>query len=162
MDDNLDLIGKNVYIEYDFVSEDEFISIKNRKLKKKYRGFVTNYTAEQYREKGCRLFVSKSKKCGFGVTHDGEIISVFSGETGKLKEILHNAKKAGGDKLYCIGNELVQKYSENGFEVFDFNVWVDSDAPDVWNYEEFGRPNIYFMKLNKLEKEKYAKSKNKL
>jgi hypothetical protein len=136
-------------VDYSSVPLAEFIPIRNAKTPKEFEAFVTAYSAEDYEKKGAKTFVSATGKSGFVITGDGDLISVFSepgAREGSL--IMKTSIKNGAKKLDCFGDVLPKIYSKYGFEITESIKWDDQYAPDNWDYETHGRPNINFMKLN--------------
>lgn len=91
---------------------------------------------------------------GFATTRRGYLTGVFTLVKGIGKEVfrlrLQQARKdlATGVKqfrIFCTGDFLKEFYEELGFKVTDVVEWDDHFAPDGWNYEEKGRPNLYNM-----------------
>jgi hypothetical protein len=114
------------------------------------KAFVTPYSSEEYNKMNAQVYLSPSGKSGFALKPDGDIISVFS-EPGahEGRDAIKAAIAAGGKKLDCIGSHLKDVYAGHGFEVADTLKWDDKYAPKNWNYEKFGRPDIYLMELKK-------------
>lgn len=133
-------------ITFYIVSEDEFISARD-KLHHDLFAFLTPYTEIDYKNKGTKLFLSQDLKSGFGVNPDGELISVFALERQRGKILVAEAMKQGAKYLSCMGDHLLEMYSEFGFSSVEILKWDNRFAPRNWNYERFGTPNIYDMKL---------------
>ena len=128
------------------VSSEEFIKHRDR-LDPDLFAFLTPHTADDYTSKGTRLFLSEDLKSGFGVNTDGELISVFALERKRGKILVAEARKQGAKYLSCMGDHLLQMYSEFDFSPVEIMKWDNRFAPRNWNYERFGTPNIYDMKL---------------
>ena len=93
---------------------------------------------------------------GFAVRFDGYLTGLFSKKKGygiKLfEERLKLSKRYNLNinnrlTLFCTGDKLKELYSEFGFEVYNVIEWNDDYAPKNWDYDSFGRPNLYEMEL---------------
>ena len=115
------------------------------------------HTGVDYKNKGTILFLSEDGKSGFGITKDKELISVFSLERKRGKTFVAEARARGATHLGCMGEHLLDMYSEFGFSPVEVLHWDNQFAPKNWNYERFGTPNIYEMKLVNAYKEKFDK-----
>ncbi|MCH9735771.1 MAG: hypothetical protein K0U78_14675 [Actinomycetia bacterium] len=51
-------------------------------------------------------------------------------------------------KLFCTGDFLREFYERHGFEVSSIVIWDDNHAPDKWDYDKHGRPNLYMMRAS--------------
>lgn len=107
--------------------------------------FVTQHQISDYEK--MRLFITTDAKAGIAITEDNNIVSVFNGgeKRGVLKTLLPVATEQGGRKL--------DNYSSPGlsslYELYGFNpvskVKFNSKfAPDDWNYERDGEPDVVF------------------
>lgn len=131
----------------------EFITARNM-LDQDLFAFLTPHTEDDYENKGTKLFLSEDKKSGFGINPEGELISVFSLERQRGKILVAEAKKYGASYLSCMGDHLLELYSEFDFSPVEVLTWNNQFTPKNWNYERFGTPNIYEMRLvNKYTKE---------
>lgn len=133
-------------ITFHTVSGEEFISSRD-KLDNDLFAFLTPHTELDYKNKGTKLFLSEDLQSGFGVNPDGELISVFALERQRGKILVAEAMKQGATYLSCMGNHLLEMYSEFGFSSVEILKWDNQFAPKNWNYERFGTPNLYDMKL---------------
>lgn len=140
----------------------DFVGQRDR-LPDHFRPFITPYSAEEYKENNIKLYLSDSELSGFGLTEERELISVFSlpgAFQGKLA--VDKAVQMGAVKLDCFDTKLVQFYGQFGFEETDRLTWDDKYAPDGWNYERFGRPDIVFMeRKEKKSSDDYKSDPNK-
>lgn len=87
---------------------------------------------------------------GFGVTQDGELIALFNhtAPDGTGAKLIERAKETGEvDHLWCFDGKLVEIYKSHGFEVAERFPWDESKAPEAWNYEKFGQPDLVKMEL---------------
>jgi hypothetical protein len=113
--------------------------------------FVHTYEAEEYKD--MKLFIVNAGAAGIAVKKDGDVVSVFKNpdmaqkdDIEKInKELLLTAIDNGGKKLDCFDGFLPELYSKFGFEPgcrIEFN---DEFAPEGWDFERDGRPDIIFM-----------------
>ena len=113
---------------------------------------VDSHTAQELRESGAKTFLSKDNMAGGAVMPDGNITAVFKNANSASKragvDITITAIANGGNKLDCYGNNLLKLYSRLGFEPVAKVKFNTKYAPDGWNYEKFGMPDIYVMKHN--------------
>ncbi|MBI4774221.1 MAG: hypothetical protein HY788_08580 [Deltaproteobacteria bacterium] len=139
---------------------EEFIQQRDR-IPDRLRPFVTPYNALEYRDMKTRLYLSESGRSGYGITKDGDLISLFS--LPKAKEgpaAVADAVQNGAKKLDCIDSErfLTQFYGRFGFTEYDRLKWDDQYAPEGWDYKRWGRPDIVFMRIK--ERSTWREQKN--
>lgn len=112
----------------------------------KFGAYVEQHTIEDY-EKMRFLFLTLDNKAGVAITTDNNIVSVFNGgeQRGVLKTLLPVALEFGGEKLDNYNSDkLSSLYELYGFDPIS-NVEFDKTfAPDDWNYERDGMPDIVF------------------
>lgn len=92
---------------------------------------------------------------GFATNSNGRLTGLFSKKKGigdkifplRLKQSIEDSKKKELI-LECIGDKLKKFYSTYGFKVLYASRWNDELAPPSWDYDKFGRPNIYTMSYN--------------
>lgn len=152
--------GKTVYRK---VSASDFIKQRDASVPEKYQPFVHPYTAQEYKgwettlhkDMGGRSYLSNTRRSGFTISRDGDIISVFSAPGAKEgRAAIEEAKRQGGTHLDCFGGnpkkvgKLVEFYTELGFKEYDRWPWDDQYAPEGWDYEKFGRPDVVLMSLS--------------
>ena len=121
-----------------------------KKLPKSLKGFITLYSLEEYREmekSGAKFYLAKDKLSGFVIKVNGELISVFSLEKGRGRKLVRKAVEFGAIQLDCLGEHLKALYQEVGFKVVEQASWNEEYAPKAWDYQKFGRPNWYLMKI---------------
>ena len=139
---------------FQLVSSLEFITARNM-LDQDLFAFLTLHTEQDYVTKGTKLYLSKDGKSGFGLNPDGELISVFSLERQRGKILVAEARKQGATYLSCMGDHLLELYSEFEFSPVEVLRWDNQFAPKNWNYERFGTPNIFDMRLVNKYEEKF-------
>lgn len=125
--------------------EEFYAAIGKAKQENPHGAFVTQHSLEEYND--MRLFITLDGTAGIAITQDNNIVSIFNGgeKRGVLKTLLPVAIENGGRKL---DNYNSQKLSSM-YELYGFNpiskVKFDSRfAPDDWNYERDGEPDVVF------------------
>lgn len=136
-------------VGYAVTSRTEFVEVLGDKLPSKYAAYVTRYTPAEYREMGARCYLSETRNSGFAIKPDGDVISVFSRPGGKEgKWAVWAAIANGGKKLDCFDGFLAKEfYPAFGFKEYDRWKWDDRYAPEGWDYERNGRPDVVLMRL---------------
>ena len=121
---------------------EEFIALHE---KSKRPEFLTPYTAEEM--KGWKHFITDDG-VGFTITDKDDIIGVInnSGKKGAGEHAVIEAIAKGGKTLDCVGGHLRDYYEAFGFVERKRVPWDDQYAPKGWNYEKYGKPDIYFFK----------------
>jgi hypothetical protein len=121
--------------------------------KSRHPAALTWYTKEEYAGAGARLYKVAGFDAGFAIKADGDIVSVHNNTNirGVAPSMIEKAKELGGDHLdhYDIGR-LTKVYSDAGFEQLPdlddehkgLYHWDDQFAPDNWDYEKDGRPDV--------------------
>ncbi|MBI2120697.1 MAG: hypothetical protein HYT94_03695 [Parcubacteria group bacterium] len=130
------------------VSPAEFI-LKRDLLAPSLFAFLTPHTEDYYINNNTKLFLSKDLTSGFGINPDGELVSVFSLEKSRGEILVKKAVEEGATHLSCMGDKLLELYASFGFSPTEVIKWDDTLAPNNWDYERFGVPNIYQMSLIK-------------
>jgi hypothetical protein len=120
---------------------------------------VTPYTPEEYEK--FKTFLSADKNSGYAVkpasmTQAGkdELISVFSKNKGRGKDILNHAVDVGKAQqldAFDINNKLPSLYGKEFKETsrMKFNPQY---APEGWDYDKLGSPDVVGMDLDKSSK----------
>ena len=125
-------------------------AIAKAKRNNPHGAFVTQYEVSDYQQD--ELFLSEDNNVGVAVTPDGDIISVFKNPDYKGKKavssILLTALENGGIKLDNFNGGLSQMYWQHGFVPVARTTFVRKFAPDDWNYERDGEPDIIFWMHN--------------
>ena len=138
-----------------------YAAIGEAKQKNKHGAFVTQHEVDEYAN--MRLFLDDTKGVGVAVTADGDIVSVFKNPKintarGSVSSILLTAIQNGGVKLDNFNGDLSGMYNDHGFIPVARTAFVDEYAPDDWNYERDGRPDIIFWIHNGESVEQIAKT----
>ena len=110
----------------------------------------TYWTVDSVSEKDASEGTIVGDKDGYGVvSKDGDIKGVFKTLTSKAKnvadKILQAAVKAGGIKLDNFDNYLSKIYKRNGFRVVSRIPFNEKYAPDGWNKQKHGTPDVVAM-----------------
>lgn len=99
------------------------------------------------------MYLSETGKSGYALKPDGDIISVFA-EKGSREGVnaMLSAIANGGTKLDCFDGFLAKKfYPRFRFTEYDRLQWDDQYAPEGWDRERFGTPDVVFMRLPGVE-----------
>jgi hypothetical protein len=136
--------GRNK-MNYNIVTAEAFIAIIAL-MPARLAAFLTSYTAEEYASKGATCYLSDDIRSGYAITTDGELISVFSLPGAKQGiAAIRSAVQNGARRLDCLGPKLVKLYKAAGFVEYDRLPWDEQYAPENWDYDSFGRPDVVFM-----------------
>ena len=121
-------------------------------------GFLTPRTAEQMRTEGMRTFLSPDGKTGYALADLGDgridIRNVFNhGAKGQGARALAHALSQGGNVLDHFDTNLGNLYRDFGFHEYDPPGQLgsrlkfdDQYAPEGWDYDKHGRPDVVFQK----------------
>lgn len=109
----------------------------------KDRAFAV-HVYDQAEYEGMLCVLSDDHQTGFALKGT-EIVSVFSTVKGRGSELMALAIAWGGRKLDCFDCGLVDFYIKCGFEETGRMAWDDAYAPEGWDYEAHGRPDVVFM-----------------
>lgn len=125
--------------------EEFYEAIGKAKETHPYGAFVTQHKLEEYAK--MRLFITIDGKAGIAITEDNNIVSVFNGseKRGVLKTLLPVAIQQGGRKLDNYNSPgLSAIYELYGFNPVSKVKFNSKFAPDDWNYERDGEPDVVF------------------
>jgi len=113
----------------------------------KYGGFLAPTTTDALMDNQALTFLSHDSKIGYAITRDGDVRHAFntSRRRGAGTKILSHAKAQGGKTLDAYDGFLVKLYRKNGFEETSRMGWDDAYAPEDWNYDRFGQPDVVNM-----------------
>jgi DNA-binding protein H-NS len=86
---------------------------------------------------------------GYALSPEGDLQGVFnnSGRPGAGVEAVVHAIAQGAKTLDCYAGYLPEYYSNFGFVVTKSEPWNEAFAPNGWNYEEKGRPDVVYMEF---------------
>ena len=108
--------------------------------------FVTQHTVDEYKAMQ-HLFITLDGTAGVAITEDNNIVSIFNGgqKRGVLKTLLPVAIENGGRKLDNYSSDkLSSMYELYGFNPISKVKFNSKFAPDDWNYERDGMPDVVF------------------
>jgi len=113
--------------------------------------FVHHYPTEQADK--FKTMLTPDRKSGVAVKPDGDMINVFSSERGRGsdlvdKAILEGAKK--GDNFDQA--DLNKLYDSKGMREVKRMDFADEHAPEAWDYEKLGRPDVIMREMPKESK----------
>ena len=111
---------------------------------------VDLHTPEEYEKMKVRL-LSEDGKSGIAVEEDGNIVNLFSTNSstnGASHALFLAALENGGQKGDNFGRILTDLYTQMGAIPVARVKFNDEFAPDGWNYEQDGRPDIIFWMHN--------------
>lgn len=126
-------------------AQEFYNAISNAKANNPHGAFVTQHTIEEY--ENMRLFVTLDGTAGIAITKDNNIVSIFNGgeNRGVLKTLLPVAIQNGGIKLDNYNSpKLSAMYELYGFNPVSKTKFNSKFAPDDWNYERDGEPDVVF------------------
>jgi len=141
---------KNITVVHEVTGSAFYEIVKNIILMGQRGAFLTHYDVEDY-EKMRKTVVLNDKSAGICVKEDGDVVSVFKSydENNYLENALDSlmpiALINGGSKLDCFGEYLTRRYIEHGFVPVAKCKFSEEDAPKNWDFDKFGKPDIYFM-----------------
>lgn len=127
-------------------AEEFYEAIGKAKITNEYGSFVTQRSIEEYKNMPF-LFLTIDNSAGIAITSDNNIVSIFNGgeRKGVLKTLLPIALEHGGDKLDNYDNgKLSSLYELYGFNPVSQVPFDKKFAPNDWNYDRDGEPNIVF------------------
>ena len=134
------------YLPIRVATPDEFSNaIANAKRVNPHGAFVTQHSIGEYKD--MKLFITTDGCAGIAITPDKNIVSIFNGgeKRGVLKTLLPLAINQGGRKLDNFNSEkLSAMYELYGFNPVSKTKFNCEFAPDDWNYERDGEPDIVF------------------
>lgn len=153
------LIENDDFIKNDFKN---FIIARDRTNRE---GFITPYTEMEMIREGFETYQVRGFDIGFALhkLDDGnvDITSVFNNEK-EVRNIgdylLKAALKHGGTQLDHFEGKLSDIYGRNGFKEYERYKWDDNYAPQNWNYEKYGRPDVVLRRHENYMKENIKKN----
>ena len=127
---------------------EEFTNLVTTALGKSTNGLSASiYPVEEYANMD--LYTTDEGRAGFAI-QDGYLMSVFKDPESTIKgfkTLMPAAIKAGAVTLDAFEGPLTENYAKYGFEEISRVPWDDQYAPEGWNYETQGRPDLVKMKL---------------
>jgi hypothetical protein len=127
-----------------------FRAINIAKSNNEHGAFVHTYDESEYEK--MKLFLVNAGAAGMAVK-EGDIVSVFKNPDMARKDLIERinnvllveALKNGGERLDCFDGFLPELYARFGFTPVARLGFNDDFAPEHWNFDRDGRPNIIFM-----------------
>lgn len=134
------------YIPIRVATPEEFYkAIESAKRTNAHGAFVTKHSIDEYKD--MKLYITLDGCAGIAITSDKNIVSIFNGgeKRGVLKTLLPLAINQGGRKLDNFNSKkLSAMYELYGFNPVSKTKFNCEFAPDDWNYERDGEPDIVF------------------
>jgi hypothetical protein len=133
----LELVTAEVFLHY---------FKKAREINLNIRNFTTPPNPQTLKFHDC--YLSRDGLSGYSVADDGELCNVFSIARGRGKDIVLHAVQVGdATKTFNFDGKLTLLYNTCSFNVVDRAPWDAELAPEDWEYEKFGTPDVVWMKL---------------
>ena len=110
------------------------------------RQFLTEHTPDELA--GAKVFLSEDGQAGFVVTREGDLQNVFrnpGGQPGAGRAAVELALQNGAKTLDAYDGFLPGMYGDAGFAEVGRMKFIDEYAPEGWDFEQYGRPDIIFM-----------------
>lgn len=125
--------------------EEFYVAIGEAKKTNEFGAYVDQHTIEEY-SKMRFLFLTLDNKAGIAITTDNNIVSAFNGgkQKGVLKTLIPMALEVGGKKLDNYDGKLSALYELYGFDPISNTEFDETFAPEDWNFERDGTPDIVF------------------
>lgn len=115
----------------------------------KYRAFLTVYSKDEYEKMQC--FLNEEGSAGYCITPEKDLVSVFNAS--KIKgygtAAVTDAVSRGAETLDAYEGFLTKLYNQLGFEEYKRVKFDPKYAPPTWKEEEFGKPDVVFMRRKK-------------
>ena len=113
-------------------------------------GMVDGQSVEGLEQSGAKTFMRSDCLAGVAVESDGNIVGVFKHPDLKMRnsvmDLILSAIAQGGDHLDCYAtygrDDLRRKYSQLGFMPVAWLEFNREYAPDGWNYDAWGEPDV--------------------
>lgn len=123
----------------------DFVAARDAAAKR--NPFLTKSTAEDL--KNHKIILSVDGKVGAVVSPEGDIQNVFNngGPKGAGQDALYEAIRQGGTHLDCFDDYLPGLYNNFGFEETGRMKFNRDYAPEGWDYDKYGEPDVVFMAL---------------
>jgi hypothetical protein len=147
-DDVLNKIKMDKFVVNDYPSFFENLYSGKRK------SFLSQYTPEEFKENGVKTYQVEGYPIGFALKPDKDGVDIISvhnnSEVRNIgDELISAAVRLGGTKLDHFDGFLSDLYQKHGFDEYERYKWDDAYAPEEWNYEKYGRPDVVYRRLNK-------------
>jgi hypothetical protein len=125
-------------------SPEEFVRARNRARKRS--AFLTQSPPSELEDH--QLFLNDDRTVGYAISPDGDIQNVFNsgGPKGAGRLALFDAIENGGRTLDAYDGYLPKLYSQFGFKETGRLRFNRDYAPEGWDYERYGEPDVVFMR----------------
>lgn len=126
---------------------DQFLAAQNGMKRSAYLTQHDASTLQKIIADGGRLYLSEDGKTGYVLTGGKDLQNLFNngGIDGSGKAALLHAIQSGAETLDCFDGFLPRLYNQFGFRPYMAYQFDDQYAPEGWNYERDGRPDVVFM-----------------
>ena len=145
--------GTNPSLRVEEVDAATFHKAFQTALKGEKGEYLSPYTKEEFAKMTLLLSADGTYGGAIKTADDGvkEAVSLFN--VGDIKGgglfALEQAIAGGATRLDCLDEGLKGLYEKLDFVVTEKIKWDDQFAPEGWDYEKGGRPNVYVMELVK-------------
>lgn len=125
----------------------------NSLMSGKRASFLTPYNIDDFKEHNVQTFQLKGYPIGYALkpTENGGIDIISVHNNSNIRNIgdylIESAKLNGGNMLDHFDGYLSDFYSKHGFNEYERYKWDDNYAPQNWDYEKYGRPDVILRKL---------------
>ena len=127
-------------------------ALEEAKSSNDHGAYVDGQSVDSLKEKGAKIIMSEDGLSGAAVgtagKEKGNIFGVFKSKQSNAKkasaQLMIQAVANGGNKLDCFDGNLRNIYSSVGFVPVARVAFNEEYAPDGWNYERDGKPDVVF------------------
>lgn len=121
-------------------------AVADMKSKSDHGSGLDLYPVSEYEQMD--LYLTHGNDAGFAITKEKELICLFK-QTSVVNikgwQIAREAGYEGARTLNCFDGFLVEMYRKAGWVVSYTLPFCDDLAPDDWDYDRDGRPDVVFM-----------------
>lgn len=102
-------------------------------------------------KKDAVFYMVPQHHAGFAVADDGELLVLFNNTNIKSlgERLIEHAIQKGATWLFSFDTKLTNIYRRHRFVETDRGGWDENEAPDKWNYNKYGRPDVVWMELDR-------------
>ena len=142
--------ASDLRLKYETDSQKFSDNLKSAKDSNTHGAYVDNQSTEELAEKGAIMITSASGLAGAAVgttgSEKGNIFGVYKSKRSKAKKasapLIISAVGNGGNKLDCFDGNLRTLYASVGFMPVSRVPFNREYAPEGWNYERDGEPDV--------------------
>lgn len=118
--------------------------------------FLSEHPPEELEDHA--LYTSSEGVAGIGVSEEGDIQNLHNhtGPPGIGSEFLERGIEDGGRTLDCYDGHLRELYADHGFREVGRIEFDPEYAPDGWNFEDYGEPDVVFMAYKPQAEDEYV------